>query len=57
MGLGDEHEPLRRRVFPLCAVKKIEVPHLRKCKGRVVFQADDAPDEFGFLAEFPDHGP
>ena len=48
--------PLRGRVFPLCVVKNSEIAHLRRYKGRVVFQGNNVRDEFGMQALFPDQG-
>ena len=47
---------LRGRVFPLCVVKNSEIAHLRKYKGRVVFQGNNVRDEFCMQALFPDQG-
>ena len=49
LNLPDSEGPLRGRVFPLCVVKNSEIPHLRKYKGRIVFQGNNIRDEFGML--------
>ena len=37
-GRENDPGPLVGTVFPLCGVKNYEIAHLRKFKGRVVFQ-------------------
>ena len=48
--------PLVGSVFPLCGVKNHEIAHLRRFKGRAVFQGNWITDEYGMQTFFPDQG-
>ena len=43
-------------IFALCGVKNYEIAHLRKFKGRAVFQGNWVLDEYGMQTFFPDQG-
>ena len=55
-GRENDPGPLVGTVFPLCGVKNHEIAHLRKFKGRAVFQGNWVPDEYGMQTMFPDQG-
>ncbi|MDP7560508.1 MAG: hypothetical protein QF745_08200, partial [Planctomycetota bacterium] len=55
-GRENDPGPLVGSVFPLCGVKNHEIAHVRKYKGRVVFQGNYITDKYGTQTFFPDQG-